>query len=42
MLIGSLQLHKIINYIIQERINFHFETLFETGVDEMSWDDTVS
>ena len=20
----------------------HFETMFETGVDEMSWDDTVS
>ena len=19
----------------------HFETMFETGVDEMSWDDTV-
>ena len=26
----------------KERINFDFETLFETGVDEMSWDDTVS
>ena len=26
----------------QERINFAFETLFETGVDEMSWDDVVS
>ena len=27
---------------VQERINFEFETMFETGVDEMSWDDTVS
>ena len=26
----------------QERVNFDFETMFETGVDEMSWDDTVS
>ena len=25
----------------QERINFEFEKMFETGVDEMSWDDTV-
>ncbi len=25
----------------EERVNFEFETLFETGVDEMSWDDTV-
>ena len=23
-------------------MNRHFETTFETGVDEMSWDDTVS
>ena len=23
-------------------MNRHFEALFETGVDEMSWDDTVS
>ncbi|XP_077981461.1 uncharacterized protein LOC144436526 isoform X2 [Glandiceps talaboti] len=26
--------------LIKERVNFDFETLFETGVDEMSWDDT--
>lgn len=26
--------------LIQERVNLEFETLFETGVDEMSWDDT--
>ncbi|XP_070563489.1 uncharacterized protein [Ptychodera flava] len=26
--------------LIKERVNFEFETLFETGVDEMSWDDT--
>lgn len=26
--------------LLKERINFDFETLFETGVDEMSWDDT--
>ena len=25
----------------QKRINRAFETMFETGVDEMSWDDTV-
>ena len=25
-----------------ERVNLEFETTFETGVDEMSWDDTVS
>ena len=25
----------------KERVNFYFETLFETGVDENSWDDTV-
>lgn len=28
--------------MIQERVNMEFETMFETGVDEMSWDDTVS
>ena len=27
--------------MFQERINFEYEKLFETGVDEMSWDDTV-
>ena len=27
---------------VQERVNLTFETMFETGVDEMSWDDTVS
>ncbi|CAH1775547.1 unnamed protein product [Owenia fusiformis] len=26
--------------LIKERVNFDFETLFETGVDEMAWDDT--
>ncbi|XP_789318.3 ergothioneine biosynthesis protein 1 isoform X2 [Strongylocentrotus purpuratus] len=26
--------------LIKERVNFEYETLFETGVDEMSWDDT--
>ena len=25
----------------EDRVNYAFETLFETGVDEMSWDDTV-
>ena len=24
---------------LEERVNFEYETLFETGVDEMSWDD---
>ncbi|XP_063962485.1 uncharacterized protein LOC135155919 [Lytechinus pictus] len=28
--------------LIEERVNFEYETMFETGVDEMSWDDTVS
>ncbi len=27
---------------LQERVNKDFEIMFETGVDEMSWDDTVS
>lgn len=26
--------------LIKERINFDFETIFETGVDEMTWDST--
>lgn len=26
----------------QKRVNRDYETMFETGVDEMSWDDTVS
>ncbi|CAK8675649.1 unnamed protein product [Clavelina lepadiformis] len=26
--------------LIQERVNENFEAMFETGVDEMSWDDT--
>ncbi|XP_064624463.1 uncharacterized protein LOC135485961 isoform X2 [Lineus longissimus] len=26
--------------LLEERINLNFETLFETGVDEMPWDDT--
>jgi len=25
----------------QNRVNPHFEMMFEMGVDEMSWDDTV-
>lgn len=30
-----------IHSLLQERVNPEFEALFETGVDEMSWDDTV-
>lgn len=26
--------------LLKERVNFEFEKIFETGVDEMSWDDT--
>ncbi|KAL3870051.1 hypothetical protein ACJMK2_042668 [Sinanodonta woodiana] len=26
--------------LLKERVNLEFETMFETGVDEMSWDDT--
>jgi len=26
--------------MIEKRVNRHFEIMFETGVDEMSWDDT--
>lgn len=26
--------------LLKERVDFYLETLFETGVDEMSWDDT--
>lgn len=26
--------------ILQKRVNREYELLFETGVDEMSWDDT--
>lgn len=26
--------------LLKDRINFEFEKMFETGVDEMSWDDT--
>ena len=26
----------------QTRVDSHFEKMFETGVDEMAWDDTVS
>ena len=29
-----------ISGFIKERVDFEFEKLFETGVDEMSWDDT--
>ena len=32
---------KISILLMQKRVNRHFEALFETGVDEMSWDDTV-
>ncbi|KAL5016943.1 hypothetical protein ScPMuIL_006532 [Solemya velum] len=28
--------------MIQERVNFDLETMLETGVDEMTWDDTVN
>lgn len=28
-------------FVFQKRVNFEFEKMFETGVDEMSWDDTV-
>lgn len=27
--------------ILQKRVNKEYEIMFETGVDEMSWDDTV-
>ena len=27
---------------LQKRVNKGFEIMFETGVDEMAWDDTVS
>ncbi|XP_078381059.1 uncharacterized protein LOC144663860 isoform X1 [Oculina patagonica] len=30
----------VLGGLLKKRINFHFETLFELGVDEMSWDDT--
>ena len=29
-------------FFLQKRVNHHFEMVFEMGVDEMSWDDTVS
>ena len=29
-----------ISGFIKERVNYEFEKIFETGVDEMSWDDT--
>ena len=29
-------------YFIKERVDPEIEALMETGVDEMSWDDTVS
>ena len=28
--------------LLQKRVNLDYEIMFETGVDEMSWDDTVS
>ena len=31
-----------INFSLQKRVNKRFEVMFETGVDEMAWDDTVS
>ena len=30
------------NFSLQKRVNKGFEIMFETGVDEMAWDDTVS
>lgn len=30
----------VLSGLLKERVNFFLETLFETGVDEMSWDDT--
>ena len=29
-------------FSLQKRVNKEFEIIFETGVDEMAWDDTVS
>ena len=31
-----------IGFSPQKRVNKDFEIMFETGVDEMAWDDTVS
>ena len=28
--------------VVQKRVDGKFETMFETGVNELSWDDTVS
>ena len=28
--------------MFQKRVNSKFEVMFETGVNELSWDDTVS
>ena len=36
-----IQTHATIATTTQKRVNPEFEILFETGVDEMSWDDTV-
>ncbi|MDX2106904.1 MAG: 5-histidylcysteine sulfoxide synthase [Candidatus Melainabacteria bacterium] len=37
---ASLYINKLnLAKLMQKRINPHFEILFETGVDEMSWDD---
>ena len=33
-------LPQLTRVVHQERVNPEFEALFETGVDEMSWDDT--
>ncbi|XP_063412850.1 uncharacterized protein LOC134695502 isoform X1 [Mytilus trossulus] len=30
----------VLSGLLKERVNLEFETMFETGVDEMSWDDT--
>ncbi|XP_072040872.1 LOW QUALITY PROTEIN: uncharacterized protein [Amphiura filiformis] len=39
--LASLYMNKLLLAgLIKERINLEFETMFETGVDEMSWDDT--
>jgi hypothetical protein len=38
--LDRFQLHFF--FVIQDRTNLKFDTMFETGVDEMPWDDTVS
>lgn len=36
-----LQYQAITSFIFQKRVDCHFEKMFETGVNEMAWDDTV-